>query len=84
MAIKLNPNDAKAYIDRGRIYYVEQKYDAAVSDYSVAIRLGKDLEYAYFGRALAYDRLRRTDKADEDYAAAHHTRPNTDPFASVP
>jgi len=53
-AIRLNPQDAKAYNNRGSAYDDKRDYDAAIRDYTEAIRLNPLYAKAYVGRAAAY------------------------------
>ena len=39
MAIRVDPNDALAYISRGSDYSDKGEFDKAIADYSEAIRL---------------------------------------------
>jgi tetratricopeptide (TPR) repeat protein len=63
--LRLNPNDARAYINRGLVYYEKGDYDQAVADYNQAIRLAPNDAYAYYRRGFAY-----YDKKDYDKALA--------------
>ena len=46
-AIRLNPEDAKAYLNRGYTYYQEGDYDRAIEDYDNAVRLCSNYETDY-------------------------------------
>ncbi len=69
-AIKLNPNDAQAYFNRGDTYYEKGDYDSAISDFTEAIRLEPNLVVAQFNRGLAYY------GAISDYGEAIRLNPN--------
>ena len=49
---RLRPNDAEAYCSRGGEYRKRGDYDAAIADYTEAIRLEPNNAEAYFGRGL--------------------------------
>ena len=52
-AIRLNPDDAKAYYNRGFAKSELEKYFEAISDYDQAIRLDPNDAKAYNNRGLA-------------------------------
>ncbi|MBS1794661.1 MAG: tetratricopeptide repeat protein, partial [Acidobacteria bacterium] len=64
-AISLSPNEVEPYRYRGICYFNQQDYQAAIDDYTTAIRL-KPTANTYKNRALAYDKLGRTDLAAAD------------------
>ncbi len=39
-AIRLDPKDAMAYLNRGNVWWAKKEYRKAISDYDQAIRLG--------------------------------------------
>ena len=51
-AIKLVPNAAGPYYNRGFSYFAKGQYDQAIADYSEAIRLNPRLAVAYNNRCL--------------------------------
>jgi tetratricopeptide (TPR) repeat protein len=53
-AIRLKPNYAKAYYNRGNAYREKGDYDRAISDYNEAIRLNPKDANAYHSRGVAY------------------------------
>lgn len=53
-AIKLTPNNSKAYYNRGSVYFNCQKYYNAISDYSKVIKLEPNNSKAYYNRGTAY------------------------------
>jgi len=76
-AIRLNPNDAMAYMGRGNAYSEIENYDKAIADYTQAIRLNPNYADAYFNRGGIY--LGGTgdyDKAIADYTQAIRLKPN--------
>ena len=75
MAIKLNPEDAYAYLFRGYAYDDLKEYGKAIEDYSKAVELNpKEADFYYF-RGVAYDYLKDYDKAIEDYSKAIELNP---------
>ena len=69
-AIRLNPNSATAFTDRGWARYNLAQFAAAVSDYNEALRLDTRGMQAYVNRAAAYTRLHRDQEAALDVARA--------------
>ena len=53
-AIKLQPEYAKTYYNRGIAYHVLGQYQRAIEDYSEAIRLKEDYVNAFYNRGTAY------------------------------
>ena len=77
--IQHEPNNAKAYFDRGNAYYEKGDYEKAIEDYTQAISFEPDnADYnlhrgnAYFARASADE-----NKASEDYARATKLQPGS-------
>jgi tetratricopeptide (TPR) repeat protein len=72
-AIRLNPNFASAYYNRGRAYSMKDDRDRAIADYTEAIRLDPNKADAYYfrGNALGYSFY---DKHDYDRAIADLTQ----------
>ena len=52
-AIRLDPNDALAYYNRGYDKGELRRYAAAIADYDEAIRLDPNDAHAYFNRGYA-------------------------------
>ncbi len=50
-----NPKMAEYYYYRGNVYYHMDKYDDAITDYDLAIRLRRNYADAYYNRGLALD-----------------------------
>jgi len=69
-AIRLDPNDAIAYFNRGGIYYFEDQYDKAIDDYTEAIRLDPDFARAYYVRGIAYQDKRQFNRSINDLTEA--------------
>jgi tetratricopeptide (TPR) repeat protein len=69
-AIRVEPNYAAAYNNRGRAYYAKGDYDKAITDFNQAITLDSNYADAYNNRALAYYAKRDYDRALTDYNQA--------------
>lgn len=57
--IELNPRIAKAYYNRGSIYYAYRDYDRAISDFDKAVRLDPTFTFAYMNLGIAYSDVGR-------------------------
>lgn len=51
--IRMKPDDAAAYYNRGRIYHQLRNFTAAIANFDTAVTLKPTMEIAYFNRALA-------------------------------
>ena len=69
-AIRLNPQFAMAYNNRGWIHYMRRLPDPAIADYNEAIRINPQFALAYNNRGLAYFSKGFLDAAIADYTAA--------------
>jgi len=69
-AIRLDPENAEAYINRGWAYFWEEDYDKAIADYTEAIRLEPTDAWKYNNRGDAYYEKEDYDKATVDYTEA--------------
>ncbi|MCA2725390.1 MAG: tetratricopeptide repeat protein, partial [Microcystis sp. M048S1] len=74
-AINLAPR-AAWYYNRGNLYYYQQKYDLALSDYDKAIELNPNYAYAYYNRGNLYKNLQKYELALADYDKAIELNPN--------
>ena len=75
--IKLQPNNASMYNNRGTAYYNLGQYQHAIQDYSAAIRLKPDYSLAYYNRGCVY--IKNPDQykqAIEDLNKAIHLKPD--------
>lgn len=69
--IKLAPESAIAYRDRGDCYRLSGKYDLAVADYTKAIQLDSSKSSSnYWRRAKAYEKLNNANLAKQDLEMA--------------
>jgi tetratricopeptide (TPR) repeat protein len=72
-AIRLDPNYAAAYYNRGLAYYFNSSwgtFDKAISDHSEAIRLDPNSCIPYSSRGIAYTEQGKSNKAEADLATA--------------
>ena len=78
--IRANPNDARAYFNRGNKYAYAGagygSYDNGIADYTEALRLNPNYIQAYNNRATAYADKGDYDKAIADYNEALRINPN--------
>ena len=76
-AIKLQPDYADAYINRGSAYIILGQYQLAIADINQAMRLKPDdAYYLYYNRAAAYSALGLYQRAIEDYNEALRLKPD--------
>ena len=69
-AIRLNPDDAKAYDSRGIVKGLLKRYESAISDHTTAIDIMPDFAEAYAHRGAAKVELGNIDEARSDLQAA--------------
>jgi tetratricopeptide (TPR) repeat protein len=76
-SINLDPNNANAYLERGKIYYFLKDYDKSLVDINQAIRLNQNYAMAYNFRSYYYSGVGADyDKALEDINRAIRLEPN--------
>ena len=75
-AIRLKPDDADAYNNRGNAKGDLGRHDEAIADYDEAIRLKPDDAVAYYNRGSAKDDLGRYDDAIANYDEAIRLKPD--------
>ena len=60
---------AGAYFWRGDVYqYSKQDYSKAISDYTAALQLDPNKEWAHRERGKCYEKIGETEKAQQDFA----------------
>ena len=74
-AIRLGPNFADAYYNRGNAYRRRGENDKAISDYTEAIRLDPNFANAYYNRGSAYRKKDDSRNAIIDYTEGDSSRP---------
>jgi tetratricopeptide (TPR) repeat protein len=67
-AIKLNPDNADAYYNRGVTYRKLGQHERAIEDYNEAIRLRPQFAFPYYNRGLSYRELCQNEQAERDFA----------------
>ena len=75
-AIRLNPDYADAFINRGSAYYNKGDPDGALQDYEQAIRIKPNSAYALSGRGLARTARGNLEGALRDYNEAIRLKPD--------
>ena len=75
-AIKLQPNHANVYNNRGIAYASLGQYQLAIDDYNKAIRLEPDHASAYNNRGNAYANLGQHQQAIDDFNHVLRLEPN--------
>lgn len=75
-ALRLNPQFAEAYNNRGIVKYELNQYTAAIEDYSTAIRLKSNFADALNNRGNAYAALKQFNEAAQDLQAALKLKPD--------
>ena len=70
MAIKLSPDNAYLYFDRGNLYASNKDYARAIADYDKAVKLDPKLAEAYYNRGIANINLGKTDLGIADLSKA--------------
>ena len=74
-AIRLNPNGAGAFYNRGNSYSSIGDLDRAISDYTQAIRLKPDYAWAFYNRGLSYKKKGDYTRAFSDFSKAYRLDP---------
>jgi tetratricopeptide (TPR) repeat protein len=69
-AIPLDPNLARAYVERGNAYDDKGQHDRAIEDYNKVIALNPNDVNAYTNRGLAYERKSDMDSAISNFKKA--------------
>jgi tetratricopeptide (TPR) repeat protein len=70
-AIKIDPVNINAYINRGNAYFAKQSYPQAIADYTRAIKIDPQYSLAYLSRGIAHLQFqygRKFSKAIEDFS----------------
>ena len=74
-AIRLDPHDAAAYLNRGRAWNIKKEHDKAMADYTEGIRLDPQNVRAYLLRGHTWVEKKEYDKAIADYTEAIRLNP---------
>jgi tetratricopeptide (TPR) repeat protein len=70
LTIELDPDDAKAYSNRGIVKSYLGRNEEALKDYDEAIKLDPNLAQAYYNRGIVKSELGRNEEALKDYDEA--------------
>lgn len=62
-ALAINTRSARAYYNRGSVYYAKRQYEQAIADFSQAINIEPAFAYAHMNRGIAFSNLERLDDA---------------------
>ncbi len=65
-AISANPKNAKAYNNRGIVYYELEDYQSAVNDYTRALSIRSNNLGSIINRGVSYSRMKDYKNASED------------------
>jgi lipoprotein NlpI len=76
-AIRLKPDFAGAYNNRGNAYSGKGEYDRAIQSFEQAIQLKPDGDAAYVGRAIAYANQEDYDRAIQNFDQAIRLNSNS-------
>jgi len=74
-ALRLDPNNAKTYQERGVAYLSKGDLDKAIADFTQAIRLDPNDADAYYNRGYVYVTKKDYDRAIADFEAALRINP---------
>ena len=69
-AIRIEPNNSRAYQARGVTLICLEKLDEAIADFGSAIRLNPEYALAFANRGVAFQKMGDVDRAKADYATA--------------
>jgi len=83
-AISINPDSARAYINRANVQYRLKKYDEALADYSKAIDLsGGRFAVIYYNRSITLAAVGKRDAARADIQHALDLAPGTTAYQNA-
>jgi tetratricopeptide (TPR) repeat protein len=75
-AIKIQPNDAEIYYNRGVAYDNLGQYQSAIKDYYQAIQVNPDYAEVFYNRGTIYSEIGQYQRAIDDYNQAISLQPN--------
>lgn len=75
-AVKLQPNDAEIYYNRGVAYENLGQYQPAIKDYNQAISLNPSYSEAFYNRGTIYSEIGQYQQAIEDFNQAVSLQPD--------
>ena len=68
-SLKFDKDNENAHYGLGNCYYRKQMYEKAVDGYKNAIKINPAFANAHYGLGTTYSALKKTDKADKEFAA---------------
>ena len=71
-----NPRNAEEYVFRGIDFADLGDFEAAIQDFTEALRLDSNFTRAYYNRGITYNKIGRYQDAIEDFGAAIDLNPN--------
>ncbi len=74
-AIELNPEDFRAYKDRGNVYFRKGQFELSIADYTKAIDINPGYFLAYNNRGNVYQQTGQHELAIADYNKAIELNP---------
>ncbi|RBP48852.1 tetratricopeptide repeat protein [Arenicella xantha] len=70
-ALEINPEVGEAYLNRGNLWFLAQRYQAAIDDYDDALKFGvKEPHVAYLNRGMVLEKVNDRDAAKLSYQRA--------------
>lgn len=75
-AIRQNPNDARLFLERGKVYFQHHNYDNAINDFGRALKLDKHTDEAHFWLGMALGRQGKIREGIEQLSVYIQRRPN--------
>ncbi len=76
--LEIKPDNAIAYLGRGKAHFNLKSYDLSVKDFDKALELNPKDSVAFLNRGVSYERLGDTRKAIGDYQKAIELNPEND------
>jgi tetratricopeptide (TPR) repeat protein len=81
-SIRLDPDNANNYVERGVVYISKEDFDLGVADFNRALQIDPNDVYAYHNRGNAYYYKKDYDRAIDDYSQAIRLNSNFTPAYS--
>ncbi len=82
-AIEIDPKDASAYHNPGTAYLTLDRFDKAIADYDVALKLNPNLAFSFLGYGIAKQNKGDHAGGDADFTAALTKGVITNEFARL-
>ncbi|MBW2966570.1 tetratricopeptide repeat protein [Candidatus Woesearchaeota archaeon] len=76
--IKENPNQARAYYEKGIRLMVQNKYEKAINNFKEVIKLDSDYRNIYYNLASAYHSLNKLNEAENNLKRSVEKKPKLD------